>query len=153
MSVEGWQPLPAGSSLPPAVWGKDHFSTLAYLETCAVDHSGSVSNARLRCDERLHPAVVDRLPVEARDYPTILRGGKLQAGHDDWSCIEDFVAAGLLMAYYLDRNVAQEMYSGARITRQVRVSFTHAGIRLAHSLRAWKMLGGTYATFEPEAAE
>lgn len=82
MSVQGWQPLPAGSSLPPHTWGKDHFSTLAYLETCAVDHSGSVSNARLRCDARLHPAVVDRLPVEAREYPTILRDDKLQAGHD-----------------------------------------------------------------------
>jgi hypothetical protein len=113
MSVQGWQPLPAGSSLPPAVWGKDHFSTLAYLEACAVDHSGTVSNARLRCDARLHPAVVDRPLVEAREYPTILRDDKLQAGHDDWSCIEDFVAAGLLTAYYLDRNQGQGLYSGA----------------------------------------
>lgn len=72
------------------------------------------------------------------------------------SCVSQ-EAAGLqpkrsVTAYYLDRNQGQGLYSGARIERQVRVSFLPAGIRLAHALRAWKMQGGTYATFRPDEA-
>ncbi len=137
-----WQLLPIASRLPMSVWGKDHFSTLAYLETSAVDHGGRLNNEHMRCAVQIHPLVAHRTRDDGRRYPTILRDGSEQPDHDDWSCLEDFVTAGLIVAYYRD----------GEGRREVNVSFTPAGIRLAHSLRAWKMLGGTYATFRPEEA-
>ncbi len=68
--------------IPPQEWGKDHWTTLLYVETRVVDHNGIINNAHMR----------QRNPK----YPTFLKGGAKEAGHGDYDCLNDMLDAGLL---------------------------------------------------------
>lgn len=72
--------------IPMSRWGGDHWSTLLYLETCAVDHQGSVRLTALRGHRERRPA----------QYPTRLNDGTEVANHDDFDCMDDMVAEGLI---------------------------------------------------------
>jgi hypothetical protein len=76
----------------PAFWGKDHVSTLLYLESRAVDHGGEIDGRQMRTDANVHP----HLAHDLGRYPTRLYGGLEAVDHDDWSCCEDLAAVGLL---------------------------------------------------------
>lgn len=69
--------------IPPELWGRDHASTLLYLETRVVDHGGKHEAPHMRRD--------------GTKYPTRLRGGKTRKGHSDYDCVADMQAAGLLV--------------------------------------------------------
>ena len=69
-----------GEIIPPAQWGRDHNSTLLYIETRAVDYSGKLDPRHLRGGDQ---------------YPTRLKDALL-AGHTDFHCIDDFEAEGLM---------------------------------------------------------
>jgi len=103
-------------------WGKDHWSTMLYLESRAVDNKGIIENAQMRCHRSLHPefAHIDGT------CPTRLRGGRVLSHHDDWSCLEDIVFAGLVYA---------EVEDIERRPKRVRVSFTPLGWLIAQELR------------------
>jgi len=135
--------------VPVSRWGKDHWSTMAYLETCAVDRGGKVENARMRCHARLHRHFVYNPPGghhlgDGSRYPTRLRDDKVLEKHDDWSCLEDMVAAGLVVAKMRKVNMDT---SG---DMECRVRFTDSGITLAGLLRRHKLEGGSYGNFQPE---
>lgn len=85
--------------IPMEKWGRDHWSTLAYLETRCVDYDGKVKNENLRCDSDLHPNFAHSLSMGFGDrkYPTRLVDGTKVENHDDWSCIEDFIDAKLVI--------------------------------------------------------
>lgn len=81
-------------------WGRDHWSTYAYLASIILNHEGVPSRARMRCDADIHPGLDDPLRAvtfgsNRKKYPTRLRDGE-QEGHDDWSCVEDMVTTGLV---------------------------------------------------------
>lgn len=76
-------------------FGKDHWSTLAYIETCCVDRKGIVSLERMRCDPDRHPGLA-HAHSGGKKYPTILKGGVELLDHDDWDCVDDLIAAGYL---------------------------------------------------------
>lgn len=93
--------------IAPERFGKDHYSTLLYVETCAVDCGGKLDHDRMRCDLSRHPvlAAAGRTAAvfgkpDGRAYPTQLRPVDGQpavvAGHDDYDCLDDLVAAGWL---------------------------------------------------------
>ena len=71
--------------VPPTDWGKDHWSTLAFLETAAVDNKGLVQNAHMRAHPRLHPKYAHT--GSTGEYPTRLKDGFELKDHDDWSCM------------------------------------------------------------------
>lgn len=124
-------------SVPISRWGKDHWSTLAYLETIAVDHGPAAApyRERMRCDPDIHPHMENqgnRFDPGAR-YPTRLAGGEELPGHDDWSCLEDAVTEGLLV----------DAGTGARPAYK----FTPLGLRVIAKLRAHKQGGGNYGDF------
>lgn len=132
--------------IPVEKWGKDHWSTLAYLETVVVDHNGNINNQKMRCNPRLHRHFADTYHLE-RDpdkYPTRLRGGELQHNHDDWSCLEDMVAAGLIESEFL--RVHDDLTFG---TSKARVKLTDLGRFYAAELRKFKATGGNFADFVP----
>lgn len=108
-------PIPA--PVPVALFGKDHWSLLAYIETVCVDGKGSVgalTKSRLRCNEHTHPLLAVNADVTAwkAEYSTRLAGffefsdradaakaveaGLQVLGHDDWDCLDDLAAAGYL---------------------------------------------------------
>ena len=126
-------------------WGQDHWSTLAYLETRATDAKGVIDNRRMRCNSRLHRHFVYRLaftPVQdGSKYPTRLNDGELDQ-HDDWSCLEDMVKAGLLRAWYRDC-CPSELFGGY----EARIELTDTGRQVANILRGHKASHGKYSTF------
>src|SRR4051794_4502364 len=90
------------TSIPPVpmnMFGKDHWSTFAYIETCAVDHKGLLDVERMRIDSVRHPmlAAAKRYgrDLPSGGYPTRLKtayqingayGIVERYGHDDYDC-------------------------------------------------------------------
>jgi len=86
-------------NVPMALWGKDHWSTLAYIETRTVDYKGVPDRNHMRCDVDRHPGLAGRAAspiVMDKKYPTLLKGMKKLYNHDDWDCVEDMIAESLL---------------------------------------------------------
>lgn len=137
--------------IPVSEWSKDHWSTLVYLETVAVDNGGIVDNRRMRCNPRLHRELANLSfgrhggpLIDGSKYPTRLRDGKTVDKHDDWSCLEDMVAAELVQAWLREERIG-EVFGGS----QAKVELTNQGHELVAQLRKHKAGGGNYATFEP----
>lgn len=128
----------ANGPVPMEHWGKDHWSTLAFAECRAVDYDGKLDEVRMRTDPAVHPVIAEARAAKYGDFinrahPTVLKGGERLDGHDDWSCVEDMEAAGLVVTG-----------SGGTV-----VWLTDTGWRIAHELRRWKATGGNFAAFQP----
>jgi hypothetical protein len=95
--------------VPMSRWGRDHWSTLAYVETRTVDHRGTLNHDQMRVDVARHPMFASaRLhPLASADtYPTRLKSVKPGADgtwgvaelvdHDDYDCLYDAVCLGLV---------------------------------------------------------
>ena len=93
--------------ISPERFGKDHYSTLLYVEGRGVDHGGRLDHDHMRCDLSRHPVVAGAGRVAAafgkpdgRAYPTMLRETGSEAvhlsDHDDYDCLDDLGAAGWL---------------------------------------------------------
>lgn len=142
-----WEPYEADGSdfVPVERWGKDHWSTMAYLFTRCMDHAGVIDNRHMRTHPRVHRGLVGITLGKIQDgsaWPTRLRDGEAER-HDDWSCLEDMVAAGVLTAQARVRYTSQ-MFGGS----EARVRFTDVGKRVAQALLVHKVDGGQYAKFE-----
>jgi hypothetical protein len=140
-----YAPDQAQERVPLTEWGKDHWSTFAYLETVAVDARGTIENVRMRCDSRLHRPFAHGNGLghlhDGGKFPTRLKGSVERAGHDDWSCVEDMVVEGLIQAWW--RADPALSIGGATCL----VALTERGWRCAAALRAHKAAGGRYADF------
>ena len=119
-----------------ANFGKDHWSTFAYIETRIVDHGGIPHRPHMRCHGDRHPLLV--LPgQDGREHPTRLRDGTALTHHDDWDCIDDLEREGLLF------NIGSSINPCYRLTDE--------GSKVAARLRAHKGAGGNFAGFVVEA--
>ena len=150
---------PAADRVPMERWGRDHWSTLAYIETRIVDHRGRIEHDHMRCDVNRHPQMfaakrrgllLGTLPGQ-RKYPTMLRGNVELPDHDDYDCLDDMIAAGLVEAHMppppagtlITGLVESEMMTRATFT------LTGAGQAMAARLREHKGSGGSWASFVP----
>jgi hypothetical protein len=133
--------------IPVANWGKDHWSTFAYVETCVVDHQ-PLDRDRLRCNSDRHPHLMGHRVAMASlgkwkpEWGTRLKGFFIDGGedrtkqlsdHDDFDCLEDMELAGLI-----------EIMSVVN----AKVMLTPKGIAVAAHLRAHKSRGGHFSNFE-----
>ena len=139
--------LARGDDYVPATdWGQDHWSTFAYLETRAVDGKGIVENPKMRCSARLHREFMHEghfsIIHDGAKYPTRLAGGVKLEKHDDWSCLEDMVAAGLIKAFY-----RRKSYTTAFGHSEAKIEFTEKGLAVAAALRKHKAWGGNFRDF------
>jgi hypothetical protein len=119
-------------------FGKDHWSTFAYIECRCVDNKGVPDRRHMRTDVDLHPGLAGCDPMSYRPpgkYPTRLKDGEV-AGHDDWSCAEDLEREGLIEIGGTGINPVFKM--------------TEKGEALAAKLRAHKAAGGTFGNFSHE---
>ena len=116
-------------------FGPDHWSTFMFAETVWVDRHGSPDIRRMRCDRSRHPqfAHMPRSLDDGTKYPTRLAGDVALPDHDDWDCIDDCAAAGLLTIEGTGMHPIWKL--------------TDEGQRVASALRAHRANGGTYATF------
>lgn len=129
--------------VPIDQFGRDHWSTFLYAEARAVDHHGVLWHDHMRCHASRHPAVFTRKRhhpagreggADGSRYPTILKGNVELVDHDDYDCLADLEAVGLLEQVGLDE-----------------VRLTPRGHAVAAELRTFKASGGDYATFTPTA--
>lgn len=142
---EKYLPEHGADYVPPETWGKDHWSTFAYLETLTVDRKGVVQNAKMRCNNRLHREfATDRQLKMTKEYPTITKQGPIHK-HDDWSCVEDMVYYGYITAE--TRQVSKAFNDNT----QCRVALTPFGQKIAAELRQHKAAGGNFADFTPSS--
>lgn len=117
-----------------ATFGRDHWSTFAYIETCVVDNSGVVDRARMRCSAKRHPHLGAFNGLDGNAYPTRLKDGSLLSNHDDWDCVDDLAAHGLL----------ENVGTGANPVFKL----TDEGRRVAAAYRAHMAADGRSGNFE-----
>ena len=119
----------------PDRWGKDHWSTFAYIEGRCVDHRGIPQPMNIQTNQNRHPGMGNNLNGE--DYSIRLANGEELPGdqYDEWDCLDDMEAYGLL------ENV------GTGINRRYRL--TDTGKRIAGQLRGHKADGKNFASFQP----
>lgn len=131
-----------GSPVPLERFGKDHWSTFAYVETRIVDYGGWLDTRHLRgCNG------------DASDYPTRLRGTfgeiTLLTGHDDTDCLTDLVAAGLIEG----GRATKRDHRDEIVALTYQYTLTTRGHVLAGALRAHKATAGNFQTFGPLAVQ
>ena len=85
--------------IPIEKWGNDHWSLLAYIETCCVDQNGHFELTRIRVNPDTHPMLAVGL-LSARkwasNYDTVLNDTTTVPGHDDVDCLGDLEKAGMI---------------------------------------------------------
>lgn len=140
----------AGDAIPMELFGKDHWSLFAYVETRCVDHDGILNRPHLSCNASRHP-LQSHSGGWSPEFSSRLKGffdeehkdksfaekaeaGLVVMGSDDWDCLENLEQAGLL-----------EIISMANMG----VVMTKEGHRIAGLLREHKAGGNNFATFTP----
>lgn len=141
--------------IPMNQWGKDHWSTLAYLETVMVDCAGFQVGAdpRMRSNRRNARVMREQCARPKRsahrwspcvvmnpEHGTRLNDGKVLSNHDDWMCVQDMAEAGLFTVGVDGVEPGQTLHLSPR------------GLELCAQLRAHKAQGGKFANFTPECA-
>lgn len=116
----------AFNPVPIFLWGRDHWTTFAYVAHCIRDQRGYLENERLRVNPRLHRAFAHRGSFGPTRHPTRLSNGRLIAPHDDVSCVEDFVALGLMTHTESDNPSARGMFG----RRRIKARFTDLGLSI-----------------------
>lgn len=120
-------------AIPPELWGKDHWSLLGYV---ATRFDGDLKHQNLRCNIAKHPLLVGHPGQRWQDsYSTRLKNGQA-LGHDDWDCLDDLEAAGLVNIISLVNGI---------------VFLTAKGNTVVFALRKHKESGGVFHTFEMPA--
>jgi hypothetical protein len=145
--------------IAPALFGRDHWTTLAYIESVMADCGGFQLglDPRMRSNRRnfrvmsevSRPKRAKNTSVAARpmspDDGSRLKDGQLVRGHDDWNCVDDFAAVG-----FFD---CGPVALGAGKT----LRFSALGKAVAARLRQHKQEGGQFEHFDlasvPEATQ
>lgn len=117
-------------------FGRDHWSTLGYIETRITDYGGRLLNGHMRCDPSRHPMFAHlKWAKNPSTFPTRLKNGVDAPNHDDWDCADDLEEAGIL------ENV------GTGVNRVYLL--TPRGRPIADGLREHKRKNLSFATFDP----
>lgn len=133
-------------AIPVEHWGKDHWSTLAYIETIAVDTPVEVRfDGRMRQKRRhfriLHEETKSRcrgVPMDPK-YTTRLKGDRTTERHDDWDCVSDAICAGFL----------EHGENDGELEPNGVLKFTPLGDQVIEALRRHKKGGGVFHAFDP----
>jgi len=151
----GWIPCqatPDDEMVPVVLWGKDHWSTLLYLEDMAVNHKGLIDNRRMRCHARRHRPFANLaggVLMDAAGYPTRLYDGTVRANHDDWDCAYDAAALGYMRLSWTEPVEHESMFGYA----QGKVQMLPKGSAIVASLRVHMAEGGSILDFRVEEVE
>ena len=138
---------------PMSKWGKDHWSTLAYIDTVITDYVyfPIIKNDRMRTTKNnliilhnngiykkekfIRDGSYIKSEVEVKEYPTRLNDGTEIKDHDDFSCIVDFAKEGLL-------NKDEK-----HITVDSKIKLSKLGRDVINKLREHKSKGKNFADF------
>ena len=127
--------------IEPERWGKDHWSTFAYLGSRNVDYLvkeldwAYFERDKIRCDHRRHPMLLgprQEMIQQPGNHPTRLQGGDEVFDHDDWDCLMDMHVFGFV-------NVGSYMLCYFRLTE--------LGLRVYGDLMAAKCRGIEFGAY------
>lgn len=130
--------------VPAVLWGRDHYSTLAYVETQLVDNRGYrvVFDNRMRQNRRhyrLLPGPKSGGVAMKPEHGSRLSDGTYLAWHDDWNCVQDMLHAGLFQGDSEDWDVGFEL------------KLTDRGHAVVAAVRKHNASGGTFSDCGPMA--
>jgi hypothetical protein len=108
-----WPADTSRTPVPMTLFGTDHWSTFAYVETRTVDYKGLLDHDRMRCHAGRHPVMrhakrrVSGSSADGSRYPTRIKASATPdtdgrygvtevPDHDDYDCLDDLIVAGLL---------------------------------------------------------
>lgn len=131
-------------------FGKDHWSAFAYIVTRCIDHGGQPNKDHMKTNTKRHPtgagiAGHSDCPTRLKGYfdlPEKDRKSRELKGHDDWDCLDDLIAAGLLIE---PSDEGTGMFPVYRVTDK--------GWEVSKLLNTHKADGNHFATFESEAPD
>ena len=110
-------------------FGQDHWSALAYIETCCIDNGGKPDLRRMRCNTTTHRNLVIMHPKWEKRWGTRAKNCVLP-DHDDHDCARDLEKAGLLSIGGTGDNPAYELTpDGWRVISLLR----------QHKARRWQL--------------
>lgn len=159
--------------ISPSRFGADHWSTFAYVETRIVDYKGALNHEHMRCHTDRHPVMMFAKgpglgAADGSAYPTRLRGEEIR-DHDDYDCIDDLIAAGLLAVrmpevgpggFYVNAYgrpavvagdvIRPEFVTGLgelQLCAHATFALTERGRQVAGDLRAHRSAGRNFASF------
>ncbi len=116
------------------LWGKDHWSLLAYLECRAVDHRGHVDMRPMRVNSVKRGFTNGASERWKPEYGTRLKDGSIpNPDHDDIDVFQELEAAGLVQNPATDLNPC--------------VQITPVGFEVVHLIRQAGAAGGRYKDF------
>lgn len=138
--------------IPIQLWGKDHWSTLAYLETHDVNKGGfKVQFDPKMRQNRRNFRIMPRLKQSQQemgigvvmnpDYGSRLNNGKYAKNHDDWNCVQDFAEVGFL-------RIGENTISADEVQPKEVLHLTDLGRSCAARLREHEANGGTFSNFK-----
>jgi hypothetical protein len=114
-----------GTPVPPEQWGADHYSTIGYVFCCLGNGTATPQASKMRQKPNTPRRGViktgEAVPFSPTEYPTKLQGGEKLYGHDDFDCLFDAEAVGLIL-----ENKGSGMFPV--------IHFTDAGLRLGQWL-------------------
>lgn len=127
-------------TVEPRLWGKDHYSALAYVEDGCVNAQGAVfapKPDRLQTNFKRHRHLAGPRQPDGAAYGIRLSDGTELPGpaYDEWDCLDDFVREGYLLDVGTGLHRAYEL--------------TDKGKELCSRLRQHKAGGGVFSTFRP----
>jgi len=154
--------------VPLQMFGKDHWSTLAYIETVMVDANGRGFqvglDARMRSNRHNHRVMFQEcrrpyrpsgggigitMPTITREQGTILKDGRLVPGHDDWQCVQDFANLGYFEAVVYPRRTKRTVIGADDVQPGVYLHLSPKGRAVLAQLRDFKASGGNFKDFMP----
>jgi hypothetical protein len=108
-----WPADTSRTPVPMTLFGADHWSTFGCVETRAGDHNGLLDHDQMRCHAGRHPVMlhakrrVSGACADGSRYPTRIKASATPdpdrrygvtevPDHDDYDCLDDLIAAGLL---------------------------------------------------------
>lgn len=126
--------------IPMSKWGKDHWSTLLYIESICTDGKGVPSAERMRQwpgrPRRGVAAYGSSLMMPPQgEYPTRLKDGTEVREHDDFDCAADMEAEGLVEWHGTGLHPAFKL--------------TDRGWKIAHALRRHVSESKPSVSFDP----
>lgn len=134
--------------VPQEKWGRDHWSTLAYMETVMVEkgHFPVAFDCRMRQNRRhfrimpgKRTGLAERALAMCPEYGSRLNDGRYIPGHDDWNCIQDMANEGLFAT------------KGDSVEPGKELRLSQKGQEIVAELRRHKMSGGTFSNFRIES--
>ena len=115
-------------------WGKDHWSLLAYIETCCVDYGGKLDLKKMRVNNNKCPFGNGNGFGWENAWSSPLKDGTLIDGHDDLDVLDDLIKEELC------ENIGTEINPMIKLTER--------GLKVTQDLRVHKINGGTFKEFK-----